>query len=247
MLDFRSTYDTANVTNTHFHKKMQLKSRMKRSIVFVTQEGHATVWGWRQAWGARWLRQAGRQADITNRAQMMMMMMMTGMSWTDVVSGSKYCNPYKPWRPALEINWFSLTRSWTKVLEVKSDLQKLAGFKNIEIFHKKETRDICSLFLTLKRAVWPRNSSSQCPLTWHFLQLSAESHSIPQRMKLLSFLSKCYFKVCETQKQATTKGYETFPPTLWAAPTEETHFIHDWHTLLFKHKADGESVRWGDK
>lgn len=59
-------------------------------------------------------------------------------------------------------------RSWTKVLEVKSDLQKLAGFKNIEIFHKKETRDICSLFSTLKRAVWPRNSSSQCPLTWRF-------------------------------------------------------------------------------
>lgn len=34
--------------------------------------------------------QAGRQTDITNRAQMMMMMMMTGMSWTDFVSGSKY-------------------------------------------------------------------------------------------------------------------------------------------------------------
>lgn len=43
--------------------------------------------------------QGGRQADITNRAQMMMMMMTTGMSRTDFVSGSKYCNPYKVTNP----------------------------------------------------------------------------------------------------------------------------------------------------
>lgn len=175
----------------------------------------------------------------------MMMMMMTGMSWTDVVSGSKYCNPYKPWRPALEINWFSLTRSWTKVLEVKSDLQKLAGFKNIEIFHKKETRDICSLFLTLKRAVWPRNSSSQCPLTWRFLQLSAESHSIPQRKKLLSrlwweFLVKMLFQGLWNPKTNHYKRLRDFSSNALSG----TYRGDSFHSWLAHSPVQAQSRRW---
>lgn len=54
----RST-TTAGVTHT-------LTRRKTPGRVWETLT-HATGWGWRQAWGAEWL----RQADITNRAQRM--------------------------------------------------------------------------------------------------------------------------------------------------------------------------------
>lgn len=177
--------------------------------------------------------QAGRQADVTNRAQMMMMMM-TGMSAAlTLLVAANTVSPTDPWPSEFEIN------CWTRSFGRKVEKQ------NIKIKHQRP-------FLMLETAVWPKKKQLITKFTYlAFPTLSATSHSLPQQ-KLLS----CHVSVCDEiflfdkilffewkmLNMLTKEASETFPPTLWPAPTEETNVIHKRLAILLKHKAGGELV-----
>lgn len=155
-------------------------------------------------------------------------------------------------------------RSWDKMFEGKVRFIEYSKWKTIRKWKGDTEMLMCHFILNF----WPRKQQFDQEISHHKVHLP--SRSLPRQVTFLSCrvifyaensLTKCCFHrfvelVYSHQENVNKRSFAgglykkglrgTFPPTFWPTPTEEICLIPDEQTVLLKHKADGESMRWGD-